>query len=67
MIANAPEGVKVYAYASEEKNGKIYSKGGRVLSVVACGNGEEVFTKVYGYLDKLQEPDLIFRKDIGRI
>lgn len=67
VIANAPEGVKVYAYASEEKNGKIYSKGGRVLSVVACGNGEEVFTKVYGYLDKLQEPDLIFRKDIGRI
>jgi phosphoribosylamine--glycine ligase len=67
VIANAPEGVKVYAYASEEENGRIYSKGGRVLSVVASGNGEEVFTKVYGYLDKLQEPELIFRKDIGRI
>jgi len=66
VIANAPEGVKVYAYASEEENGRIYSKGGRVLSVVASGNGEEVFTKIYGYLDKLQEPDLIFRKDIGR-
>lgn len=67
VIANASEDVKVYSYASEEENGRIYSKGGRVLSVVASGNGEEVFAKVYGYLDKLQEPDLIFRKDIGRI
>ncbi|MGB4588656.1 MAG: phosphoribosylamine--glycine ligase [Clostridiaceae bacterium] len=67
VIANAPEGVKIYAYASDELNGKIYSQGGRVLSVVASGKGDDVFKKVYGYLDELQEPDLIFRKDIGRI
>ena len=67
VFTNAPSGVKIYAYASEAKDGRIYSKGGRVLSVVASGAYDEVFTKVYGYLDELQEPDLIFRKDIGRI
>lgn len=67
VLANAPAGVKIYAYASDEKDDRIYSKGGRVLSVVASGNGDEVFSKVYGYLNELQEPDLIFRKDIGRI
>jgi len=67
VFANAPSGVKIYAYASDEKDGRIYSKGGRVLSVVASGTYDEVFAKVYGYLDVLQESDLIFRKDIGRI
>lgn len=67
VFENAPAGVKVYGYASDEKDGRIYSKGGRVLSVVASGSYDEVFKKVYGYLDEVQEPDLIFRKDIGRI
>ena len=67
VFANAHDGVKIYGYASDEKDGRIYSKGGRVLSVVASGNGDEVFKKVYGYLDELDQPDLVFRKDIGRI
>lgn len=67
IFSNAPEGVKLYAYASEEKEGKVYSKGGRVLSVVASGANAEVFDKVYGYLEGLHESELIFRKDIGKI
>jgi len=67
VFENAPAEVKVYSYATDDKDGRMYSKGGRVLSVVASGSYDEVFKKVYGYLDELQEPDLIFRKDIGRI
>ena len=48
------------------KNGKLESSGGRVLSLVAKGESiEEARDKVYSDLEKLAEPRLIYRKDIG--
>lgn len=66
LMASSP-GIKVYSYASSEKDGKISSRGGRVLSIVSAGIGEKPFEKVYGYINELGNPDLVFRKDIGRI
>lgn len=55
-----------YISALEEREGKYYSTGGRVL--LAFGKGENIAEakhNAYKEVDKLNAPKLFFRKDIG--
>lgn len=57
---------QVFYAGVASKNTKLISSGGRVLSLVAKGeNIQEARKKVYTDLEKLSEPRLIYRKDIG--
>lgn len=61
------DGVSFYLYSSDYRNGRFISKGGRFLSVVSHGNGDEVFDRVYGNIRKIENEKVCYRKDIGRV
>jgi len=61
------EGVSFYLYSSDYRDGKFISKGGRFLSVVAHGKGDDVFDKVYGNIRKIENERVCYRRDIGRV
>lgn len=67
-IEDLPDpGVSFYLYASSNKGGHFVSKGGRFLSVVSRGAGEEVFSRVYGNIERIRTDRICYRKDIGRV
>ncbi len=55
--------IKVYFAGVKEQNGKLYSNGGRVLSL--CTSGKNPFEKLYDFADKIQMQNKIFRNDIN--
>lgn len=61
------EGVSFYLYSSDYRDGRFISKGGRFLSVVAHGNGDEIFDRVYGNIQKIENEKVCYRRDIGRV
>lgn len=60
-------GVSFYLYASTRSGNRFISKGGRFLSVVSRGSGEDVFTRVYENIDRIKNERICYRKDIGRV
>jgi phosphoribosylamine--glycine ligase len=59
---------KVLAFHSGTKitNGKVYTNGGRVLGIVAVGDGiEDTRKKVYGEIAKINFAGMQYRRDIG--
>lgn len=60
-------GVSFYLYSSTRSGNRFISKGGRFLSVVSRGSGDDVFTRVYGNIERVRNDRIIFRKDIGRV
>ena len=57
------ERVKVYFAGVKSENGKIYSNGGRVLSI--CAVSENPFHVLREYAEKIQMEHKIFRNDIN--
>ncbi|WP_410208940.1 phosphoribosylamine--glycine ligase [Fusobacterium sp.] len=56
----------VFIAGAKEKDGKLYTSGGRVLNVVGIGNDlEEARKKAYSSVEKIDFKDKYFRKDIG--
>lgn len=51
---------------ANEKNGKLYTSGGRVLNIVATGTtAQEAHKKAYEEIAKVSFQDCYYRKDIG--
>jgi phosphoribosylamine--glycine ligase len=60
------EGALVFHAGTQIANGKIYTNGGRVLSVVAVGeNIESARQKVYAEISKINFEGMQYRRDIG--
>ncbi len=60
------EGVNVFHSATTEKDGKLYTSGGRVLAVNALGNTiEEAREKVYKEIKKIEFEGMQYRSDIA--
>jgi phosphoribosylamine--glycine ligase len=63
------EGVEVFHAGTMTKTGegeKIFSNGGRVLNVCACGDTvREAQQRAYSAVDKINWPDGFCRRDIG--
>jgi phosphoribosylamine--glycine ligase len=56
----------VFHAGTKLENGKVFSNGGRVLTVTSYGdNFEEAIKKSYQNIDKLHFDKMYFRKDIG--
>lgn len=59
---------KVFGMGVEEKDGKFYTDGGRVLIVVESGKDvKEAREKALSEIKKIQCPNLFYRRDIGHI
>ena len=57
----------IFSTWDKEKNGHIYTNGGRVLIVVAEGDTlAEAKKKAYSDVDKIKCRKLFFRHDVGR-
>lgn len=56
----------VYIAGAEIKDGRILTKGGRVMSVTATGNTlDEARSKAYSEIEKIKFRGMQYRKDIG--
>lgn len=57
---------QVFCMGVKEENGQLYSNGGRVLFVVGRGKTlKEAQQDAYQGVEKMAQPDLFYRKDIG--
>ncbi len=62
------EGVNVFHSASQVKDGKIYTSGGRVLAVNAMADSiDEAREKAYKEIEKISFDGGFYRKDIAKI
>lgn len=60
-------GALVFHAGTEEKNGKLYNAGGRVLGVTAVAdNLSSAVEKAYQFVDMIDFSNKFFRKDIGK-
>ena len=51
-----------------EKEGRLYTNGGRVISVTALGSTlEEAREKIYKNINRIRFDGIYFRRDIGKI
>jgi phosphoribosylamine--glycine ligase len=65
-LDNAPEGVYVYHAATEEREGRFYTDGGRVLNVVGVGADVlEARARTYAAVDQIDFPGIQYRTDIA--
>ncbi len=62
ILPDDDNSVKVYLAGVKSENGKLYSNGGRVLSL--CKVAEEPFSALKDYAEKIVMKHKIFRKDI---
>ncbi len=64
--AAAREGVLVFHAGTEEKNGRIVTAGGRVLSATGLGADlEEARARAYAAAERIRFPNRHYRRDIG--
>lgn len=57
---------KIYYGGVKEKDGSIYTNGGRVLGICACGDSfDEAMEKAYSDVKKVNFNDVYYRKDIA--
>ncbi len=62
-----PKKGKIFVSGACIKENRMFSSGGRVLSVSSCGNNlDEAVGEAYSIIDKIQFENSFFRKDIGR-
>ena len=65
--ARQVEGVKVFHAGTRWEDGKVYTAGGRVLNVTACGTTlAEALERAYFAAEMIEFEGKSFRKDIGR-
>ena len=65
-LDNLPGGVFVYHAATEERNGKFYTAGGRVLNVVGTGNSVmEARAQTYAAVEQIHFNGMQYRTDIA--
>jgi len=62
-----PEDLHLHSYACREEEGEIYSSSGRVLSISTKGPLENSLKKIYTFIDEIDNENLYFRRDIGRM
>ena len=63
---SANDGTIVFHAGTQQKNGRFFTSGGRVLGVTALGNDlEEAIKKAYTRLAQIHFGEAFFRKDIG--
>src|SRR5918997_472440 len=65
-LENIPAGVYVYHAATEEKDGRFYTAGGRVLNVVGTGpNIIEARARAYAAVEQIHFEGMHYRTDIA--
>lgn len=65
-LENVPEGSFVFHAGTKNTDGKVYTNGGRVLSVTSFGDDIGSATaKSYDVMDKISFDKMYFRRDIG--
>ncbi|WP_053955871.1 phosphoribosylamine--glycine ligase [Inediibacterium massiliense] len=58
----------VFHAGTKEKDGEVFTNGGRVLGVMACGKTvEEAREKAYKDVSKISFEEMHYRKDIGKV
>ncbi len=66
-VENLDEDIILFHNGTQFKNGKLYTNGGRVLSITALGDSMSVaIDKVYKNIEKIHFDGMCFRKDIGK-
>ncbi len=55
--------IKIYYSGVEEKNNKLISKGGRIVTV--CKTGENPLKDIYDFINKIEYKHKSYREDIG--
>lgn len=65
-LGNLSENALVFHAGTKEKDGKIYTDGGRVLSVIGAGDSlDDSIKNTYREVDKITFENCYFRSDIG--
>lgn len=60
--------LKVFIAGAYNKDGKIYSNGGRIFNVTSAAETKEKAREIiYKYMDEINNPDIYFRRDIGNV
>ncbi len=61
-----PEGTKIFHAGTAEKDGRIFTAGGRVLCVTALGDTvADAQQRAYRLVEQIHWPDMQYRRDIG--
>ncbi len=68
-LADVPDNILVFHAGTSEREGKIYTHGGRVLSVVSLSEKSfnSAFDNIYSAIEKIDFENKYFRRDIGKI
>lgn len=68
-LNDVPENALIFHAGTVERGGKIYTHGGRVLSVVSLSEKSfnSAFDNIYYSIEKIDFENLFFRRDIGKI
>lgn len=68
-LNDVDENVHMFHAGTSEVDGKIFSSGGRVLSIVSSSDKSfnEAFNKIYKSIEKIDFENKYFRRDIGKI
>ena len=67
-LKDLDEDIFLFHNGTKVKDGKVYTNGGRVISITALGDTlEEARDKIYKNINKIHFDGMYYRKDIGRI
>lgn len=67
-LKDVDEDIIIFHNGTIEKEGRLYTNGGRVISITALGDSlEEAREKIYKNISKLDFDGIYFRKDIAKI
>lgn len=67
-LENLDEDIILFHNGTKKVDNKIYTNGGRVLSVTALGDTfEDARQKIYANIDKIEFDGMYYRKDIGNL
>ncbi len=67
-LENLDEDIILFHNGTKKVDNKIYTNGGRVLSVTALGDTfEDARQKIYANIDKIKFDGMYYRKDIGNL
>lgn len=67
-LKDVDEDIIIFHNGTVEKEGRLYTNGGRVISITALGDTlEEAREKIYENLNKIKFDGMYFRKDIAKI
>ena len=65
-LADVPSGVYIYHAATEERDGRFFTGGGRVLNIVGTGNSIiEARARAYAAVENIHFPGMQYRTDIA--